>query len=108
MRRGDQNAQSAVAQLSERLTELLPLAEALGVTLLTGSDVVGSVAEEVALLCEHAVNPSQALRAATTSARAYLGCGPSDDLVTYEADPRCDPEVLANPSAVVIRGVRVR
>jgi len=70
--------------------------------------VVGSVAEEIALLCEHGLNPSQALRAATTSARTYLGCGPSADLVTYEADPRWDPEVLVNPSAVVIRGVRVR
>jgi len=108
MRRGDQDAQSAGAELSERFTELLPLAAALGVTLLTGSDVVGSVAEEIALLCEHGLNPSQALRAATTSARTYLGCGPSEDLVTYEADPRCDPEVLANPSAVVMRGLRVR
>lgn len=108
MRRGDEDSRTEAAELSERFTELLPLAVELGVTVLTGSDVVGSVAEEIALLCEHGLDPSQALGAATTSARSYLGCGPSQDLVTYESDPRCDPEVLANPSAVVMRGVRVR
>jgi hypothetical protein len=28
--------------------------------------------------------------------------------VTYDADPREDPGVLASPAAVVVRGVRVR
>ena len=108
MRRGDKDSRTEAAELSERFSELLPLAVELGVTVMTGSDVVGSVAEEIALLCEHGLDPAQALRAATTSARTYLRCGPSQDLVTYEADPRCDLEVLAKPSAVVVRGVRVR
>jgi imidazolonepropionase-like amidohydrolase len=107
-RGGDQAAQSAAAELSERLAELLPLAVELGVTVMTGSDVVGSVAGEIALLCKHGLDPLQALQAATTAARAYLHCGHSEDLVTYAADPRSDPEVLTDPSAVVIRGVRVR
>ena len=32
---------------------------------------------------------------------------PEGDLITYYADPRSDPEILASPAAVVIRGVRV-
>ncbi len=53
------------------------------------------------------------LRAATTGARSYLGlpsleAGAPADLVTYDADPRNDPEVLATPAAVVARGRRIR
>jgi imidazolonepropionase-like amidohydrolase len=108
MRRGDEDSRTEAAELSERFAELLPLAAELGVTVMTGSDVVSSVAEEIALLCEHGLDPSQALRAATTSAQTFLRYAPSQDLVTYGSDPRCDPQVLADPSAVVIRGVRVR
>jgi imidazolonepropionase-like amidohydrolase len=56
--------------------------------------------------------PADALAAASTAARRYLGLpglepGAPADLVCYPADPRDDPEVLAHPSAVVIRGKRV-
>jgi imidazolonepropionase-like amidohydrolase len=95
------------------MRELLPRAASLGVTLLTGSDVVGTVAGEVALLTSYGVAPMQAIAAATTSARRFLGFDPlapgaPADLVTYDADPRDDPEVLAHPAAVLSAGVRVR
>jgi imidazolonepropionase-like amidohydrolase len=92
--------------LSNRLRDLLPHAIASGVHVLTGSDIVGSVAGEIAKLVEHGVTPQAALRAATTSAREFLGVA-GTDLVTYDKDPREDPEILRHPAAVVLRGTRV-
>jgi len=68
---------------------------------MTGTDVVGTVAREVALLAELA--PTAALAAASTAARRYLGLaglteGRPADLVTYHDDPRDDPTLLAQPS----------
>jgi len=99
---------SRVAEQSERYAVLLPEAVRAGVRILAGSDVVGSVPAEVGLLVEHGLTPAQALDAATRSARDYLGVDPVGDLVTYAADPREHPEVLAGPAAVVVRGERVR
>ncbi len=96
------------AGLAESLRYLLPLAIESGVTVLTGSDVVGSVWREVALLAELGLSPEQALAAASTRAQQYLECADDGSLVSYATDPRDDPWTLANPAAVVIRGVRVR
>ena len=99
------------AERRERMRELLPLAVTLGVPVLTGSDVVGSIPREVALLIETGVDPIDALRAATTAAIRYLGTDASRSpasIVTFDADPRTHPEVLSKPAAVVIGGVRVR
>ena len=94
-------------ELAGRLRHMLPLALDAGVTVLTGSDVVGSVWREVALLAELGLSPEQALAAASTRAQQYLECADDGSLVTYATDPRDDPSTLANPAAVVIRGVRV-
>jgi imidazolonepropionase-like amidohydrolase len=96
-----------------RMRELLPLAVRLGVPVLAGSDVVGTVAGEVAALAAHGLDPQAALAAATTTARAFLGLGPlapgaAADLVTYDVDPRSDPGVLARPAAVLRGGRRLR
>ncbi len=99
-----------VAERRQLFAELLPDAVRHGVPILTGSDVVGSVPREVALLVECGVEPVIALRAATTTARDFLGADAADApsaVVTYDADPRTDPEVLARPAAIVIGGVRV-
>jgi imidazolonepropionase-like amidohydrolase len=98
---------------SERLRELLPLAQRLGVPILTGSDAVGSVAREIRLLAENGLDPTDALRAATTTAFRFLGegydqAGRPATLVTYDADPREDLAVLSAPAAVFIDGVRMR
>jgi imidazolonepropionase-like amidohydrolase len=93
--------------LSGQLRELLPHAVANGVHVLTGSDIVSSVATEIALLVEHGVPVDAALRAASTDAHGYLGVE-SRDIVTYEHDPREDPATLRHPAAVVLRGIRVR
>jgi imidazolonepropionase-like amidohydrolase len=83
------------------------------VPVLAGTDTVGTVPAEVALLAQHGLEPIEALRAATTSAYRFLGeevDGPGRriTLATYEADPREDVSVLATPAAVVINGIRVR
>jgi imidazolonepropionase-like amidohydrolase len=101
-----------VAEYGERLDVLVPLAHRLGVPILTGTDTVGTLTREVSLLAQHGLDPSAALAAASTVAYAFLGedfdhaHGPTS-LVTYDADPRNDLEILSNPAAVLIDGVRV-
>jgi imidazolonepropionase-like amidohydrolase len=87
--------------------ELLPVAVAAGVTVLAGTDVVCRLHQEVRLLAELGLTAGQALAAASTAARDFLGVAPGDDLVTFDLDPREDPTVLAAPAAVVLGGLRV-
>ena len=91
---------------------MLPIAEQLGVPILAGTDTVGTVVDEVRRLIEYGLEPVAALRSATTTARTFLGeagleDGAPADVVTFDADPRDDPDVLARPAAVVLRGRRV-
>ena len=100
-------------ELRERMRYLLPKAAERGLTIMTGTDVVGSIPREVALLAELGLAPQAALAAATTSARQYLGFtsldeGEPADLVTYGGDPRGDPAVLGQPVAIFVAGTRVR
>jgi imidazolonepropionase-like amidohydrolase len=101
------------AQRRERLGYLLPVAADLGVTIMAGTDIVGSIAREVTLMTELGLTPEVALAAASTAAHDFLGvgglrAGEPADLVGYDDDPRKDPGVLAEPSAIVVQGVRLR
>jgi len=101
------------AEIRERLAYLLPLAVERGVVVMTGTDVAGTIPQEVALLARLGLPPAAALAAATTRARRFLGRtdlvdGEPADLVSYDDDPRDDPAVLSRPVAVVVRGVRIR
>ena len=104
----DPAVRSRVAELRERLRDCLPYAVAHGVRVLAGSDVVGTIADEIALLADHGLTAGQAIAAGGSAARDFLGIHPEGDIVTYDDDPREDPGVLAQPAAVVVRGVRVR
>jgi imidazolonepropionase-like amidohydrolase len=100
------------SQRRERLSHLLPVAADLGVAILAGTDVVGSIAREVALMTELGLAPKIALAAASTAAHGFLGVGGLNvgepaDLVSYHDDPREDPEVLAHPAAIVVQGARI-
>jgi imidazolonepropionase-like amidohydrolase len=97
-----------VGELRERLRDCLPYAVAHDVRVLAGTDVVGTIAGEIALLADHGLTVEQAIAAAGSLARDFLGIHPVGDIVTYDDDPREDPGVLASPAAVVVRGVRVR
>jgi imidazolonepropionase-like amidohydrolase len=95
------------------MNRLLPFAERAGVTVLAGSDVVGTVPGELAALVEHGLTPAAALAAGTVAARTFLGLtaaagGDPADLVTYDEDPREDPSALERPAAVLRRGRRIR
>lgn len=92
---------------SEYLASMLSLADRYGVRVLTGSDVVGSVAGEVALLVQHGLTVDQALVAASTGAQEYLGLTGDGSFVTYDADPREHPDVLAHPAAVILNHRRI-
>jgi imidazolonepropionase-like amidohydrolase len=105
--------QRARLELRERLRYLLPRAAECGLTIMTGTDVVGSIPGEVALLAELGLPPRAALAAASTSARQFLGFtslheGEPADLVTYGSDPRDDPAVLSQPAAIFVAGTRIR
>jgi len=100
-----------VRERRERMRALLPAAVRLGVPVLTGSDVVGSVPREIALLVEYGLDPVDALRASTVTALQFLGDDIADappSIVIFDEDPREDPAVLTRPAAIVIGGVRVR
>jgi imidazolonepropionase-like amidohydrolase len=92
----------------ERLAELLPLATRLGVPVLAGTDVTGSIPREVVLLSRLGLDPKDALAAASVWPRQYIGAAGTTDVVTYHHDPREDPGQLAGPAAVVIGGTRLR
>ena len=92
---------------SEYLASILPLTEQYGVRVLTGSDVVGTVAREIDMLVQHGLSVEQALTAASTGAQDFLGLTSAGSLVTYDADPREHPEVLATPAAVVLNNRRI-
>ena len=91
-----------------RIAELLPLAVRLGVPVLAGTDVTGSIPQEVALLAQMGLEPRDALAAASTWPRRFLRVLAAADVVTYHHDPREDPGQLAHPAAVVAGGVRLR
>lgn len=95
-------------EIRERLSELLPLAIRLGVPVLAGTDVMGSIPREVVMLSRLGLEPQQALAAASVWPREFIGAGLGADIVTYEHDPRDDAEQLAQPVAVVSGGVRLR
>jgi imidazolonepropionase-like amidohydrolase len=91
-----------------RVVELLPVAARLGVPVLAGTDVTGSIPREVALLAQMGLEPKDALAAASTWPRQFLGAAATADLVTDHHDPREDPGQLAGPAAVVAGGTRLR
>jgi Amidohydrolase family len=91
----------------ERLLALLPLAVSLGVPVLAGTDAEGSIPQEVALLARLGLQPAEALAAASTWPRQYLGAAATSDIVTYHHDPRDDPDELARPAAVIVGGTRL-
>jgi imidazolonepropionase-like amidohydrolase len=104
----DPVVRARVGELRERLRNCLPYAVAHGVRVLAGTDVVGTIADEVALLSQHGLTAAHAIAAAGSAARDFLGIHPEGDIVTYDDDPLEDPSVLARPAAVVVRGMRVR
>ncbi len=88
-----------------------------GVQLLVGTDAGGEVGHgalpaECGELAQAGIPAMDILGAASWRARAYLGAngiaeGASADVVVYPRDPREDISVLAEPTAIILRGERV-
>jgi imidazolonepropionase-like amidohydrolase len=100
------------SRILDNVRAMLPVAASRGVTILAGTDTAGTLVDEIRNLIAYGLTPEQALRAATTDARRYLGApalevGAAADVVTFDADPRDDPNVLARPAAIVLRGRRI-
>jgi len=79
-----------------------------GVPVLAGTDVTGSIPQEVALPAQMGLEPKDALATASTWPRRFLGAPATADIVTYHHDPREDPGQLAHPAAVVAGRIRLR
>jgi len=95
--------------------ELVAQAVEVGVTVLAGTDTRphGGVAAEIRALVDAGLRPHDALAAASWTARTWLGLpglvpGAPADAVLYDRDPRTDLSVLDTPTAVVLRGRRIR
>ncbi|WP_370517338.1 amidohydrolase family protein [Pseudactinotalea sp. HY160] len=105
-------------RLHARRHEQVAAMHAAGVQILVGTDAGGlirhgRIADEAAELVAAGVPAADVLAAATWAARTYLGApgiaeGAPADVVVYPEDPRTDIGVLARPSAVFLRGRRVR
>ena len=92
---------------------MVPIAQELNMTILAGTDMAGTIVDEISRLNAVGMSPTRALRAASTDARTFLGQPSFEndaraDVVTYDADPREDPAILAKPMAIVLRGRRIR
>ena len=89
-----------------------------GVRVLLGTDAGGTiahgrVADEAAEMVRAGIPTHDVVAAASWRTRAWLGVpgvteGASADVVVYDEDPRADVRALARPTAVVLRGARVR
>ena len=97
----------------DNVRDLLPEAERLGVTILTGTDLAiphGKVAHEAIRLHELGLSKAATLRAVTTAAFDYLGVehgfspGMAADAVFFADDPREHLETLLEPQLIARSG----
>lgn len=100
--------------LYDRRFATVAAAHEAGVPIYVGTDSGGGlphglVAQEMAELRRAGMSVEQVLSAATWGARAWLGQpgleeGADADLVVFDADPRDDIGVVADPRSVILRG----
>jgi imidazolonepropionase-like amidohydrolase len=99
------------------LRDLLPEAERLGVTVLTGTDLSvphGAVAEEAIKLNEYGLSAQAATEAVSTAAYNYLGAdgriapGAPANAVFFAKDPSEHIETLRHPQVIIRAGRLVK
>lgn len=103
--------------LHARRYDTIGAAHEAGVPIFCGTDAGGSlphglVAQEIAELAKAGMTNTEAVGAASWTAREWLGRegiveGASADVVVYREDPRADLSTLADPRAIVLRGAVV-
>ena len=110
---------SHMRRLRAAFPQLVRSAYQAGVPIFVGTDAGGGIAHgqiaaEMRLLREEAgMAPLDVLAAASWKAREWLGLpgleeGGLADLVVYSEDPRREPQVVAEPQRIVLRGRVVR
>ncbi|MDJ0391934.1 amidohydrolase family protein [Rhodococcus sp. G-MC3] len=103
--------------LHSRVAETVGRAHDAGVPIFAGTDAGGSIrhgriADEVHALVGVGMPPTEALAAASWTARSWLGWpglehGAPADLLVYSVDPRTGPDILSAPDIIILRGVPV-
>lgn len=102
-----------VSEGLDRVRSLLPTAQAAGVTVLAGTDLIRStadVAEEAIRLVDYGLTPTQAVRAACIDPWIAAGLtadfepGADADLVGFPRHPAEDITALRHPAAVMRHG----
>lgn len=100
----------------DQMSENLPLAEEVGLTVLAGSDLAiahGEIATEAVLLRDHGLSDKAATIATSTAAFDYVGrhaalrAGNVADVVLFADNPYDDVTVLDRPEMIIHRGIRV-
>ncbi|EKF24342.1 amidohydrolase family protein [Mycolicibacterium hassiacum DSM 44199] len=101
-------------ELHRKCPQRIAAAREAGVPIYAGTDAGsmvahGRIADEIEALIGIGMTPTEALGAASWSARAWLGRpglepGAPADLVCYSEDPRRGAAVLRHPDLVVLRG----
>jgi imidazolonepropionase-like amidohydrolase len=109
----ERTAGRIVAAGLDRVRALLPTAQARGVKVLAGTDLVVAshrVAEEAARLVDYGLSAIQAVAAVSGAAWDAAGLdtgfapGTSADVVAFTADPREDIQALLDPTVVMRAG----
>jgi imidazolonepropionase-like amidohydrolase len=100
--------------LYERCYPRMGSAREAGIPIYAGTDAGsmvahGRIADEIEALKGIGMSPTDALGAASWTAREWLGRpglehGASADLVCYAEDPRSGVDVVNNPDVVILRG----
>jgi imidazolonepropionase-like amidohydrolase len=100
--------------LYERCYPRIAAAREAGIPIYAGTDAGsrvahGRIADEIEALKGIGMSPTEALGAASWTAREWLGRpslahGASADLVCYAEDPRSGVGALTHPDAVILRG----
>jgi imidazolonepropionase-like amidohydrolase len=103
-----------IRDLYERCYPRIGAAREAGIPIYAGTDAGsmvahGRIADEIEALKGIGMTPTEALGAASWSAREWLGRpglehGASADLVCYTEDPRSGVEALNHPDVVILRG----
>jgi imidazolonepropionase-like amidohydrolase len=97
----------------KRISENLPLAEELGLTVLAGSDLAiphGQIATEARLLRDHGLTDKAATIATSSAAFEYVGRdasmspGSPADVVFFAENPYGDVTTLDSPELIIHRG----
>lgn len=102
-------------ELHGRVGATIGRAHDAGVPIFAGTDAGGSIrhgriADEVDALSSIGMSATDALGAASWSARSWLGWpglehGAPADLLVYSTDPRTGPDVLSTPDVIVLKGI---